>query len=225
MKRSDQPVRWFESLFDVIPDVFFRYRFASPLGFEYVSPAVEVITGYPASAFYSDASFCVRLISRRDRALLRQMVLGRKTVRCAMHISACTGEVICLELRTVPVVRNGEVLALEGVARLVGGLDAAGAAEAQAAPVQRRLAALLCEVHDLLQGHPELRHSQDLPRLPADAGAALLSVGSISLDSARMVVTLSGRTVPLTSMEVLVLRYFLERPNRVVSRERLLTDV
>jgi two-component system alkaline phosphatase synthesis response regulator PhoP len=52
-----------------------------------------------------------------------------------------------------------------------------------------------------------------------------LVYGPIRIDLDRHVVTVAGRAVALTAKEFLLLRYFVERPGRVLSRDRLLTDV
>jgi two-component system response regulator ResD len=86
-----------------------------------------------------------------------------------------------------------------------------------AAPVQQRLFALLYEVRELL--HRVL--PDDAAALPTN----VLRSGAIALNLDRLTVSDTGREVPLTSREVMVLRYLMQRPDRVVTREQLLTDV
>jgi DNA-binding response OmpR family regulator len=52
-----------------------------------------------------------------------------------------------------------------------------------------------------------------------------LKFGGIVMDVSRHTVTEHGRAVSLTAKEYRLLQYLLERPGRVVSRDRLLTDV
>ncbi len=52
-----------------------------------------------------------------------------------------------------------------------------------------------------------------------------IGYGAITLDRAHHVVTDAGRRVHLTAKEFLLLEYFLEHRGRVVSRDRLLSDV
>jgi DNA-binding response OmpR family regulator len=59
---------------------------------------------------------------------------------------------------------------------------------------------------------------------PASA-SQVLTYGSLQLDSERHVVTSSGQDVKLTAKEFLLLRYLIEHRGRVLSRDRLLTDV
>jgi DNA-binding response OmpR family regulator len=53
----------------------------------------------------------------------------------------------------------------------------------------------------------------------------VLTCGSINLDIERHTVTDNGEPVRLTAKEFLLLRYFLEHRGRVLSRDRLLSDV
>jgi two-component system, OmpR family, phosphate regulon response regulator PhoB len=84
-------------------------------------------------------------------------------------------------------------------------------------PVQQQLFALLYEVRDLLH--------RVLPDAAGALPANVLRSGAIVLDLDRLTVTEQGRVVPLTSREVLVLRYLMQRTERVVTREQLLTEV
>lgn len=61
-------------------------------------------------------------------------------------------------------------------------------------------------------------------RTPATDGSTL-SYGPIVMDTAAHTVSESGREVALTAKEFVLLRYLLERPGRVVSRDVLLADV
>src|SRR5262245_51482294 len=60
---------------------------------------------------------------------------------------------------------------------------------------------------------------------PAGGDAAPLQYGSLTMDRDRHRVLSGGREVSLTAKEFLLLEYFLRHCGRVVSRERLLTDV
>ena len=63
---------------------------------------------------------------------------------------------------------------------------------------------------------------------PAGADAAanqVVNYGPIAIDADRHIVTLSGHEVKLTAKEFLLLQYFVQHPGRVLSRDRLLTDV
>jgi DNA-binding response OmpR family regulator len=61
-------------------------------------------------------------------------------------------------------------------------------------------------------------------REPAGA-AAIMRYDGIAIDADRHVVSLDGVEVRLTAKEFLLLQYFVEHRGRVLSRDRLLTDV
>jgi two-component system alkaline phosphatase synthesis response regulator PhoP len=60
---------------------------------------------------------------------------------------------------------------------------------------------------------------------PADTTERILRCGPISVDVERHTVTDNGETVRLTAKEFLLLQYLLEHRGRVLSRDRLLSDV
>jgi len=210
---------FFRAFMDAAPEVYFRYALQPARRFAYIGPAVEMLTGHPAAAFLSDAAFCVPLVVREDRYLLRQVARARRALAVSIRLVRRDGRIVTVLLRTVPVVRGRQVTAIEGVAMPQPPAEAvSGTAPA---PVQQRLTALLAEVHVLLHAH--------LPRGGADGGLAPapapLRIGPIAFDGERMAVTLAGAAVTLTTREMLVLKYLLERSGRVVTREQLLKEV
>lgn len=235
---------WFRALLDGDRDVYFRYALMPVGRFVYLSPSVEALTGHPAQAFYDDGALCLGIMSRADRRLLRQVRRARRGLNLRIQIVRA-GTFVPIELRTVSIVRGREVVAIEGVARSVG-LNASSptfnlsAAAGPCAPTrnarasslalespgsslepgQRRLTALLCEVHDLLH--------RALPGLAGREGAAAsqcIRVGDLTLDEDRLVVRDGGVPVALPGRELMLLRYLLQRPGRVVTRTQLLMDV
>ena len=64
-----------------------------------------------------------------------------------------------------------------------------------------------------------------LRKRPAKAPDALLTLGPITMDTARRQVRCSGQAVELTTREFDVLRLFLENPEIVLSRETFLSKV
>ncbi len=62
-------------------------------------------------------------------------------------------------------------------------------------------------------------------RAPAPTGAPVLRVGDLVVDVDCRTVTLDGEPVDLTPREFDLLAYLAERPNRVISRGRLMADV
>jgi two-component system alkaline phosphatase synthesis response regulator PhoP len=61
--------------------------------------------------------------------------------------------------------------------------------------------------------------------VPADTAERILRCGPISVDVERHTVSDNGKPVRLTAKEFLLLQYLLEHRGRVLSRDRLLSDV
>jgi DNA-binding response OmpR family regulator len=112
-------------------------------------------------------------------------------------------------------VAHRQVVAVEGVARSIRRGETQSP---EGEPTQQRLASLMYEVHDLL-------HRIQPPSPPAARVRPQLAAGDVVLDLERLSVTLRGEPVSLTAREVLVLRYLLDRPGRIITRAQLLTDV
>jgi DNA-binding winged helix-turn-helix (wHTH) protein len=213
---------WFRTLLDTAEEIYFRYNLVPSRGFVYLSPSVRALTGHDAEAFYADPALCLRVIARDDRHVLRQALRARRALELTVRLDREQTRVPIL-LRIVAVVRSGRVLALEGVARLASG-DGGAATESlpenDRQPTPQRLAALMYEVHELLH--------RVLP--PRDGRRAsdptqIVRIGDLAFDLDRLSVTESGTPVSLTSRELMVLRYLMLRPGRVVTRSQLLTDV
>jgi DNA-binding response OmpR family regulator len=64
-----------------------------------------------------------------------------------------------------------------------------------------------------------------LRRVQPTAPSARYSFADVSVDFAKMEVTRAGKLVPLTPHEFKALRYFVENPERVLSRDELLNRV
>ena len=64
-----------------------------------------------------------------------------------------------------------------------------------------------------------------LRRVARTETAAVLRYGPLTVDAERHAVEFEGEPVRLTAKEFLLLQYLLQRPGRVLSRDRLLTDV
>jgi hypothetical protein len=214
---------WFRTLLDTADEIYFRYNLVPTRGFVYLSPSVRTLTGHGADAFYADPALCLRVIARDDRRLLRQALRARRALDLTVTLEREQTRVPIL-LRIVAVVRSGRIMALEGVARIASGDDARGDGEstigARREPTPQRLAALMYEVHELLHRVLPARDGR-----PAGDPAQIVRIGDLSFDLDRLAVTEHGVAVSLTSRELMVLRYLVLRPGRVVSRTQLLTDV
>ena len=60
----------FRALVEQGHDVFFRYRVGTPSGFDYLSPSVTELTGYPVEAFMADPELFGSIVHPDDRARL-----------------------------------------------------------------------------------------------------------------------------------------------------------
>lgn len=214
--------RWFCALLDGAADVYFRYALAPARRLVYVSPSVLELTGQPPEAFYGRADLCLKLIPAADRRLLRQAIRSRRAQNVTLHLLR-QGVALPIELYAVAVVRQRRLVAVEGRVRLAvtarePAARTAASTSRDAQPTQQRLTALMCEVHELL-------HRVLPPEAGRDAAPRVIRFGAIALDVDRMLVTEGGAAVALTSREVLVLRYFLSHPDRLVTREQLLQAV
>lgn len=214
---------WFRTLLDTAEEIYFRYDLVPTRGFVYLSPSVRTLTGHEADAFYADPALCLRVIARDDRHVLRQALRTRRALEATVHFEREQARVPIL-LRIVSVVRARRIVALEGVARLASGDAAAGSGGAMTAtnrePTPQRLAALMYEVHELLHRVLPPRDGR-----PTADPAQVVRIGDLSFDLDRLAVTQNGTAVALTSRELMLLRYLVLRPGRVVSRSQLLTDV
>jgi PAS domain S-box-containing protein len=215
--------QWFRALMDAAPEVFFRYALAPAGRLVYVSRAVFDLTGYTPEALCADARLYVSLVPREGRRELRRIARGRRPGATTLVLRRMDGGVVPVRVRAVPVIRQRQLVAIEGIVTLAYAEPVQAATGAQLSePAQLRLAALLCEVQRLLhrEGVPAAAAA---PVLPASRPA--LTIGDIIIDSDRMVVTLAGRAVHLTTRELLLLRYLAERRGRVVTRTQLLEQV
>ena len=231
MTLSDSPSTesdWFRALLDAADEVYFRYALVPARGFVYLSPSIRALTGHDPDAFYQDASLCPGLIVREDRRVLWQILRARRGLAVSLRVVR-EGAVLTVDVRTVAAVRGRRVVAVEGMVR-VASADGARARQAHgmadapsttgSEPTPQRLAALMYEVHELLH---RVLPTPDRHLKPG--GPNVICLGELSFDLDRLVVTDAGRPVALTSRELMVLRYLLLRPGRVVSRTQLLTDV
>src|SRR5664280_2743356 len=133
----------FRLLAEHAQDVISRYRVLPTPAFEYVSPSVEAVLGYPPGAFYADPGLMARLVHPDDRHLL-QPDPGASQVAEAVVMRLChaDGHWLWLEQRSTPVLdTEGKLIAVEGVARDVSDWRAAQASLARLNRVLRTLTA------------------------------------------------------------------------------------
>jgi DNA-binding response OmpR family regulator len=121
---------------------------------------------------------------------------------------------VCSRLRSQPGTRDIPVIMLTSSSNVdsrVKGLDV-GADDYVCKPFHMR--ELIARVRARVR-----RHDNDLKAETA------VTVGNLTLEPKAQTVTIEGKSVRLTQMEFELLRYFLEHPNQVIPRAKLLGDL
>ncbi len=160
----------FRLLAEHAPDVISRYRVLPSPAFEYVSPSVETVVGYPPEAFYADPGLMERLVHPDDRRLLASDP-GAPQVPDAvlLRLLRADGRWVWLEQRSTPVLDSaGRLVAVEGVARDVTERQTAQAALARLNRVLRTLTATNTA---LVRAGSEAELLEAICRIVVDEGA------------------------------------------------------
>ena len=110
----------FRRLVDRAPDIIFYLNLQPSPHFDYLSPSIEEITGYPPARFYADPAFALSLVHPEDRHLLlaptSASLLSDEPI--VYRLNALTGKEVWLEQRHVVVKDDHEEpVAVEGIAR------------------------------------------------------------------------------------------------------------
>lgn len=101
-------------------DVIYRVALEGEPCFDYISPAVEELTGYPPEKFYSDPRTVFDLVHPEEKNLLESMTNGSADMGCRFVIRwrHRDGFLLWAEHRNVPVFGpGGNTVALEGIGR------------------------------------------------------------------------------------------------------------
>lgn len=115
LRRSEQR---FRLLADNAQDMIFRYRVAEPVGFEYVSPAVETIAGYKPEQYYADPDFVFEVVHKDDRESFQQMIADRVVEPVELRWVRPDGSILWTEQRNTYVYDEaGNLAAIEGIVR------------------------------------------------------------------------------------------------------------
>ena len=135
--------RRFRLLTDHVQDVVSLYQVLPAERFEYVSPAVEIVLGYPSDRFYADPTFLAGLVHPDDRHLLTPGPdEPQLSPAVLLRVRHADGRWIWLEQRSTPVTdEHGRLVAVEGVARDVTEREAASASIDRLNRVLRTLSA------------------------------------------------------------------------------------
>jgi PAS domain S-box-containing protein len=117
LRRSEER---FRRLAENAPDVIYRFRMLPQISLEYVSPAIQTISGYSPEEWYADPAIFVRLLYPEDAGLLDSVIYGKQPTGQPLlfRFNHKDGKLIWIEARNVPVFdKEGELIANEGIAR------------------------------------------------------------------------------------------------------------
>jgi PAS domain S-box-containing protein len=121
-RRAEDALRQSEERFRLIAehaqDVIFRYRLHPTPAMEYLSPAVEEITGYQPEQFYADPGLIFRTVDTEDRATLEASWRSVEPGTLIIHFRHRAGRAAWVEQRASSVAdKTGRVVAVEGILR------------------------------------------------------------------------------------------------------------
>ncbi|MFZ4398978.1 MAG: PAS domain S-box protein [Bacteroidales bacterium] len=99
-------------------DLIFVFRLKPEMGFEYVSPSAERITGYTADEHYKDPMLGMKLVHPDDMHLLKSLQNGIVNEEAiTLRWIKKDGSVIWTESHNIPIYNeNGEITAIQGKA-------------------------------------------------------------------------------------------------------------
>ncbi|MDH5674502.1 MAG: PAS domain S-box protein [Myxococcales bacterium] len=102
-------------------DIIARHRLKPRPQLEYISPAVERITGYPVAAFHEDPELHMQLLHPEDRVRYQRLMQGPPeslSEPITLRWTHRDGHTIWIEQRLVPELdANGQLVATESISR------------------------------------------------------------------------------------------------------------
>lgn len=116
---SEHEFSQFRQLVDNASDTLYSYRLA-PEGFEYLSPSIERLMGYPPQAYYEDKDLLLSQIHPDDLPQLRQLLTGNVVTETPLSLRWFhrDGHLVWTEQQDTLVYNAaGEAIAIEGIIR------------------------------------------------------------------------------------------------------------
>jgi diguanylate cyclase (GGDEF)-like protein/PAS domain S-box-containing protein len=164
----------FRDLADKSADVMWRFVLAPYPHFDYMSPSIESILGYPPSFFLDDFSQFLDIVSDEDKALIDRAFLGELLpARSDFHLRHANGSIVVGEMQ---------------IRAIAGGLQGVGRDVTELRQLQESLAALA--LRDPLTGLANRRLLKEL--LDADLARTQrsgvpLAVAYLDLDDFKII--------------------------------------
>ncbi|MFC7528526.1 PAS domain-containing protein [Actinoplanes sp. GCM10030250] len=108
----------FRLLAEHAQDIIFRYRLSPTPAMEYLSRAVEAITGHTADDFYADPQLIFRCVEPEDRTIFEQSWRSPQPGTMTVRMRRSGGDPVWIEQRASSVAgETGEAVAVEGIMR------------------------------------------------------------------------------------------------------------
>ncbi len=167
----------FRLLAENAQDLIYRYRVYPERGFEYVSPSAEKITGYTPEDHYKNPNLGFEIVHPEDRHLLENMLSDPSAIETPVEIRWLSkqGKVIWVEQRNTPVIEDGKVVAIEGIARDI--------TEAKMLMDKLRRAS----IYDTLTGVYNRAYFEDALKKAEEGDSFPISLVSIDVDGLKLV--------------------------------------
>jgi len=109
----------FQHLVDHFPDILYRYRVLTPVGFEFINPVITEITGHQPEDFIKTPTLIFEQVHPEDRSLLEDCLSGMgSSGSIEIRWTGKDGEPVWTEHRSIQVIDvDGNLCAVEGIIR------------------------------------------------------------------------------------------------------------